>query len=85
MLQATPAPARPCQVWCTDHYTGAQPEDGFCRRRTEVDGVYLSATDDGPMVLAYSNTRDELTLDQAETYGRALLDLVDAARTAVAA
>ncbi|MER5622537.1 hypothetical protein ABT061_15980 [Streptosporangium sp. NPDC002544] len=79
----TPAPGH--APWCTDHYTGTNAEDSFCRRRTEVPGVYLSTTDDGPMVLAYSGDRDELTLAEAETYARALLGLVDAARTAVAA
>ncbi|MEV6865420.1 hypothetical protein AB0M44_30990 [Streptosporangium subroseum] len=86
MFQATPT--RRCQPWCTDHETGnGRPQDGYCRRPaagTFAD-IYLSATEDGPMVLAYSVTRDELDLDQAEGYARALLTLVSVARTAVAA
>ncbi|MEV7006874.1 hypothetical protein [Streptosporangium sp. NPDC051022] len=87
MLHPTLTPA--CQPWCTDHQHAAHPEDGFCRRRAAVPfaDVYLSDTDDGPRLFAHGSvvTLDELTLDQAEARFRAGLELVAAARTAVAA
>jgi len=74
------------EPWCTDHHTGAHPEDGYCRRpAADFGDVYLSTTDDGPMVLAHRAPRDEFTPEQARAYGLALLGLADAARTAVAA
>ncbi|MER5647286.1 hypothetical protein [Streptosporangium sp. NPDC002524] len=69
--------------WCTSHRVGGQHvEDGFCMRPapSEHSDVYLTNTDDGPAILAYAVTRDEFTLDQAEAYARALLDLVAAGR-----
>ncbi|MEU8380650.1 hypothetical protein [Streptosporangium sp. NPDC048865] len=74
------------EPWCTDHYTGTHPDDGHCRRPASAfPEVYLSTTDDGPMVLAHTLARDEFTPEQDRAYGLALLGLADAARTAVAA
>ncbi|MEU8035588.1 hypothetical protein [Streptosporangium sp. NPDC049078] len=87
MFNVTAVPPR-CQPWCTDHYTGAHPDDSHCRRPAsgQFADVYLSNGLDGtPMVLSYQRVHDELPLDEAAAYFRAGLDLVAAARTAVAA
>ena len=76
------------QPWCTEHHHGTHPDDSHCRRPApgQFADLYLSNDVDGtPMVLSYQRVRDELTLTEAEAYFRAGLDLVDAARTAVAA
>lgn len=74
------------EPWCTDHHHGRHPDDSHCRRpANDFADVYLSTTDDGPMILAYRAPRDEFTPEQARAYGLALLGLADAARTAVAA
>ncbi|WP_141704161.1 hypothetical protein [Planobispora rosea] len=76
-----PTPTR-CQPWCTEHHNDGP---GYCQRPARgFAGAFLSSTPDGPMVFAYG-AREELPLDVAEAYGRALLDLVATARTAVLA
>lgn len=77
-----------CQQWCNDHHTGSNPDDTWCRRTIDGDYGSLGLTLDSagqPMVDAYEVELDEFPIDEAETYFRAGLALITAARQAVAA
>lgn len=84
----SPEGARLCQPWCTDHLDDTRPplaphvDDQLCVHHVvspAYDEVRFSWTDaEGPMVNLYE-TREELTLAEAEELARDILAFVDKA------
>ncbi|MEV4245207.1 hypothetical protein AB0J63_17550 [Streptosporangium canum] len=74
-----------CPAWCADHRQAGHPDDSLCRTRSASDAygetVMTYTPDEGAIVWLY-NTRDELSVDEAEQLARALLTQVELARSA---